>query len=163
MRAPPAPRAPQPLPRQPSTQLSRAFTQQMPRGTTLGYKMNKQKPSTRIYSIPLPPPAPSRHESGFGVRRPPERPAKSRAPAGGDSPRRKYQHQGLLELCSQPRCTAGSPKGLLAVSWEDDPERRDIPMGHAGPPPGQAGISIPLGPGACSFALVQGVLLIIFS
>lgn len=80
MRAPPAPRAPQPVPRQPSTQLRRAFTQQMPRGTILGYKMNKQKPSTRIYSIPLPPPAPSRHESGFGVRLAPRAACKEQSP-----------------------------------------------------------------------------------
>lgn len=40
---------------------------------------------------------------------------------------------------------------------------RDIPMGHTGPPPGQAGSSILLGPGPCSFALVQGVVVIIFS
>lgn len=42
------------------------------KGDYLGYKMNKQKPSTRIYSIPLLPPAPSRHESGLGVRPAPQ-------------------------------------------------------------------------------------------
>lgn len=53
----------QPLPRQPSAQLSRAFTTPAnAKGNYLGYKMNKQKPSTHIYSIPLLPPAPSRHE-----------------------------------------------------------------------------------------------------
>lgn len=63
MRAPPSPTAPCPG----SPTPSRAFTQQTPKGTISGYKMNKQKPSTRIYSVPLPLPARPRCESGLGV------------------------------------------------------------------------------------------------
>lgn len=85
-----------------------------------------------------------------GVPSPPEQVAKGRVAARGDSPQHKCQHQGLPELHSQPHCTAGSPKGLLAIGCDDGPERWDIPMGHARPPSGQTDISILLRSGACS-------------
>lgn len=59
-------------PRQPSARPSRAFAQQPGKGAILGYKMNKQKPSTRIYSVPLPPPAHSRCKSGPRVHPAPQ-------------------------------------------------------------------------------------------
>lgn len=50
---------------------------------------------------------------GWGCARPPEQPAESRAPAGGDSPGHQYQHQGLLELSSQPHVQ----QGLQGACW----------------------------------------------
>lgn len=127
----------------------------------LGYKMNKQKPSTHIYSIPLLPPAPSRHESGLGVHPSPQSGLRRAEP----------QLEGtVLDISTSTRgcwSCAHSPvvqQDLQGACWLSAGKmvlRHDILMGRAGPPPGQAGSNIPLGPGACSFALVQGVLLVI--
>lgn len=122
----------------------------------------EQKPSTRIYSVPLLPPARPSSRSGLRVRLAPrqEQVTKGRAPAGRDSPRRKCQRQGLPELPSQPRCTAGSPKGSAGrMVLRDGTLPRDTRV--------LRDRQTPRGAGACSgkasVALVLGLLLIISS